>query len=110
LFANTLGNLCEGTGSNVFVELDGRLVTPPLSSGCLAGVTRELLLEILDIGEVDVPIEHLGHTEEAFITSSTRDVLAVAHVDGEQLPLTNGPLTKEAAESFASLKASNVDP
>src|SRR4029453_16325426 len=45
IFANTTGALCEGTGSNVFVSFDGRLVTPPLSAGCLAGVTRELLLE-----------------------------------------------------------------
>ena len=45
LFANTRGELCEGTGSNVVVVVDDELVTPPLSSGCLAGITRELLLE-----------------------------------------------------------------
>ena len=45
LFGNLAGNLCEGTGTNVFVGLAGRLVTPPLSSGCLPGVTRDLLLE-----------------------------------------------------------------
>ena len=46
LFANTVGNLCEGTGSNVFVGFGDRLVTPPLSSGCLAGVTRALVMGI----------------------------------------------------------------
>src|SRR5690606_39426427 len=41
LFANTRDELCEGTGSNVFLVVDGLLRTPPLSSVCLAGVTRE---------------------------------------------------------------------
>ena len=45
IFANTVGNLCEGCGTNVFVVHDGQLVTPPLSAGCLAGVTRGLVLE-----------------------------------------------------------------
>jgi branched-subunit amino acid aminotransferase/4-amino-4-deoxychorismate lyase len=55
IFATTTGLLCEGTGSNVFVAIDGRLVTPPLSSGCLAGVTRELVLEVTDAVEEDIP-------------------------------------------------------
>ena len=46
LFANTAGNLCEATGSNVFVVRDGVAFTPPPSAGCLLGVTRGLLLEL----------------------------------------------------------------
>ena len=45
IFANTRGELCEATGSNVFVVIDGVVRTPPLDSGCLAGITRELVLE-----------------------------------------------------------------
>lgn len=45
IFANTGGNLCEGTGSNVFYVVDGELRTPTLASGCLAGITRGLILE-----------------------------------------------------------------
>ena len=56
IFANTTGLLCEGTGSNVFVVVDGRLLTPPLSSGCLAGVTRALVLEVTDAVEEDIPM------------------------------------------------------
>jgi branched-chain amino acid aminotransferase len=48
VLANTAGALCEGTGSNVFVVVGGELLTPPLSSGCLAGVTRGLVLECVD--------------------------------------------------------------
>jgi branched-chain amino acid aminotransferase len=105
IFANTVGNLCEGTGSNVFLEVDGRLVTPPLSAGCLAGVTRALLLELLaDRGhpalEVDVPIGHLAATSEAFLVSTGREVQAVRSVDGIGLPTCLGPLTVAARAAW----------
>jgi branched-chain amino acid aminotransferase len=85
LLANTVGNLCEGTGSNVFVVLDGRLVTPPLSSGCLAGVVRSLLVEGGLAGEVDVPVSALPDVDEAFLTSSTREVQPIDRLDGREL-------------------------
>jgi branched-chain amino acid aminotransferase len=46
LFVNTGGQLCEGAFSNVFLVRDGQVLTPPLTSGCLAGVTREVVLEL----------------------------------------------------------------
>src|SRR3989442_249460 len=60
LFANLAGNLCEGTGTNVFLCIGGRLVTPPLSAGCLAGVTRDLILDITDAAEDDLPLASLA--------------------------------------------------
>ena len=86
IFANLAGNLCEGTGTNVFVAVGGRLVTPPLSSGCLAGVTRDLLLELLDVVEEDVPLSALAAADEAFLSSSTREVQPISAVDGHPLP------------------------
>ena len=60
ILANTVGELCEGTGSNVFVGVGGKLVTPPLESGCLAGITRELVIEWLgDVVERPLPIHAL---------------------------------------------------
>ncbi len=47
IFANTVGDLCEGTGSNIFCVYDGELVTPTLESGALAGVTRTLVLDLV---------------------------------------------------------------
>src|SRR5205085_1338758 len=44
LFCDTQGHVCEGTGTNVFAVIDGELVTPPLTTGCLAGVTRAVVL------------------------------------------------------------------
>jgi branched-chain amino acid aminotransferase len=110
LFANTAGNLCEGTGSNIFVGIDGRLVTPPLSAGPLAGITRELVLEVTDAVEEDLTIDQLMDADEAFLTSSTRDVQGIGAVDGIALRACPGPLTDAAAAAFAQLMADDIDP
>jgi branched-chain amino acid aminotransferase len=110
IFPNTRGELCEGTGTNVFVGMGGRLLTPPLSSGCLAGITRELLLEITGAEEVALPVDELARADEAFLTSSTREVQPISSVDGRSLASHPGPLTSAAADAFAALVARTLDP
>jgi branched-chain amino acid aminotransferase len=110
IFANTVGELCEGTGSNVFVGIGGRLATPPLASGCLSGVTRALLLEWADAVEAPLPIEALAGAEEAFLASTTREVQPVRMADGQLLPVAPGPLTAGAAHAFAERAAADGDP
>jgi branched-chain amino acid aminotransferase len=119
IFGNVAGNLCEGTGSNVFVVTGGRLVTPPLSAGCLAGVTRALVLEWFGAEEADVPLSALYEADEAFLTSTTRDVQPIRLVDGSgdpqraakvELPAVPGPITAEAREVFARRAAADLDP
>jgi branched-chain amino acid aminotransferase len=103
IFANTAGNLCEGTGSNVFLEVGGRLVTPPLSAGCLAGVTRALVLELMpDAMEMDVPIDALRSTSEAFLVSTGREVQPISSVDGVALSCASGPLTAAARAAWVA--------
>jgi branched-chain amino acid aminotransferase len=113
LFPNTRGELCEGTGTNVFVVRDGVISTPPLDSGCLAGVTRALTIEWcredgLEVREEAMPVEVLREADEVFITSSTKDVLAVHAVDDHLL--APGPVTKRAADVFARLSGQRLDP
>jgi branched-chain amino acid aminotransferase len=110
VFANLAGNLCEGTGTNVFLVVGGRLVTPPLSSGCLAGVTRELVSELVDVVEQDLPVGALASADEAFLTSSTRDVQPIRSVDGRLLPACPGPLTSAAAAALHALLRRDLDP
>jgi branched-chain amino acid aminotransferase len=110
IFANIAGNLCEGTGTNIFVGLNGRLCTPPLSSGCLAGITRELVVESLDVDETDLPIDALDEVDEAFLTSSTRDVQPIDRINGRPLEPLPGPLTAEAQAVFAEIQARSLDP
>ncbi|MEM8705127.1 MAG: aminotransferase class IV [Actinomycetota bacterium] len=108
IFPNTVGDLCEGTGSNIFVEFDGRLVTPPLHSGCLAGITRELVMETSDVEEADLPMDVLRTTGEAFLTSSTRHVMAIDRIDDR--PMTVGPLFEAAHAAYHALLAEQLDP
>jgi branched-chain amino acid aminotransferase len=110
IFANTAGNLCEGTGTNIFVGIAGELVTPPLSAGCLAGIIRELLVESMSIREIDLPLERLRDADEAFLTSSTREIQAIAAIDDRELPTCPGPLTDRAHQAFARIKAQSLDP
>jgi branched-chain amino acid aminotransferase len=110
IFANTAGQLCEGTGTNIFVGIGGRLITPPLSSGCLAGITRELVVELTGAADELIAIERLADVDEAFITSSTRDVQAVSRIDDRTLPGCPGPLTIAARAAFATLVRETTDP
>lgn len=110
IFANTAGRLCEGTGSNVFVVLGGRLLTPPLASGCLAGITRALVLEWLDAEEADLPLSALDEAEEVFLTSSLRDIQAVSRIGGRVLAAAPGPVTAKAMAVWSEREAADIDP
>ncbi|MFE9767326.1 aminotransferase class IV [Streptomyces sp. NPDC005808] len=110
LFANTVGQLCEGTGSNVFVVLDGEIHTPPLASGCLAGITRALAVEWTGAKETDLPLDVLGSAEEVFLTSTLRDVQAVHRLDTRELPGAPGPVTAKAMRIFDKHSGNDLDP
>jgi branched-chain amino acid aminotransferase len=110
LFANTVGQLCEGTGSNVFVVLDGELYTPPVSSGCLAGITRALTVEWTGARETELPLDVLDRADEVFLTSTLRDVQAVGRIDGRELAHALGPVTAKAMRIFEERAAADSDP
>ncbi|MFF3986979.1 aminotransferase class IV [Streptomyces sp. NPDC001797] len=110
LFANTVGQLCEGTGSNVFVVLDGEIHTPPVSSGCLAGITRALTAEWTGARETDLPMDVLERADEIFLTSTLRDVQAVHRVDDRSLPGAPGPVTAKAMRIFDERSGEDLDP
>lgn len=109
IFLNTAGDVCEGTGTNVFCVFGAEVVTPPLSAGPLAGITRELLLEWFDIVERDLtPVEALG-ADEVFVTSSLRDVQPVTRWDDASFP-ADGPVTGQLARWFAERSGADLDP
>jgi len=113
VFANNRGELCECTGSNIFVVVDGRVLTPPPESGLLEGITRALTIgwcrdDGLPVCEEALPLSVLETADEVFITSSTKDVLAVHAVDDRRL--VPGPVTARAAKVFAARAAADLDP
>jgi len=114
LFSNSVGNLCECTGSNVFVVVDGDILTPDLASGPLAGVTRALVIEWcreegLTVREEPMSMSILDQAQEVFITSSTKDVMAVHAIDDQRFAAP-GPVTAGAIEIFARLSRLRLNP
>jgi branched-chain amino acid aminotransferase len=115
LLANVADELCEGTGTNVFCVLDGVAVTPPLSSGCLAGITRALVLEWCpEVVERALELDDLARAQEVFLTSSTRDIHAVSLVDGNcpggPGAAVPGPVTARIAAAFREAASAATDP
>jgi branched-chain amino acid aminotransferase len=99
----------EGATSNVFALIGGRLVTPPEDAGILAGITRGCLLDVarelgLGVELRRLPLRELLRAEEAFVSSSIRELLPVVSVDshplGEGRP---GPVTLGMLEAFREL-------
>ena len=110
IFADSRGWVSEGTGSNIFWCDGERLHTPPLDTGCLAGVTRALIMEHLDVAETHLPIEELTAVPEAFLASTTRTVQSIGRIDDTDLPVVDGALTAAAASAIAELIATDPDP
>ncbi len=133
IFANTSGLLCEGTGSNIFLVVDGVVLTPSLSTGPLAGITRALTMEWLteeglQVVEDDIPLSLLAEADEVWVTSSTRDIqpvdairvvpsvatlagtLPAASVSERTFGDAPGRITAQAQEIFARMSVERFDP
>jgi branched-chain amino acid aminotransferase len=120
VFANTRGELCEGTGSNVFLEIGGELVTPPLGVGCLAGITRELLLEwgveaglpVREAKDGELPFSVLDRVTsgeaQMLLTGSVRNVQPTVWLDGADLRI--GELSAAARDLFERNMRERIDP
>ncbi len=99
LLLNQQGELAEGASSNVFVVRGGRVSTPPLSAGILAGITRELVMEVapgagVAIHEETLTLSDLRAADEAFITSSLKEVAPIRRLDGQAIGAGRpGPVT-----------------
>ena len=120
LLANTVGALCEGTASNVFVEVGGELLTPHLSTGPLAGITRELLLEwgaqeglpVREARPDELPFTMLDDVTTGRVglalAGSIRNVVPVVALDGQACEA--GPLSLAAQELFTRRAGERIDP
>jgi branched-chain amino acid aminotransferase len=94
------GRVLEGTTSSLFWARDGVLRTPPLDDHILASITRARVLEEVEVVEEPCPAEEIARADEAFLASTTREVHAIAAIDGRALPAAPGPLTEAAAAAF----------
>lgn len=84
------GLVTEGAASNVFIYLNGTLMTPPKGKHLLPGITRDLVLELAAIseikaGEAQLTVQQLRQSEEIWLTSSTREIVPVIELDGQSV-------------------------
>ena len=108
LVLNIAGNLCEATTANVFLVRDGIAATPPIDAGCLAGITRAHVLE-LGAEERTMSPDDLLHADEAFLTSSTREVQPLVAIDGRRVGTGEpGPVTRQLAGAYSELVAARL--
>ena len=112
IFANTKGNICEGTSTNVFIiQKDGKLITPPLCDGCLPGITREIVIELCKkeeilLAEQSMPLKEFEQVRGAFLTSSLRGIQPVARIENTQLKLDPKGLFTQLQRAYRELSES----
>jgi len=104
------GNVTEGAASNVFVVIDGKIITPPKGQYILPGITRDLVLELavankFDCGEQMITHEMLLKADEIWVTSSTKEVLPVTKLDGKQVGIGKpGPVWQVMVNIYREYK------
>ena len=97
------GTVLEAPTSAIFwVSPEGGLRTPALDAGVLESITRDRLVKALHVEEGAWPVDDLRAASEAFLASTTREIQAVAAIDGAELPQVPGIRTREAQEAFAA--------
>jgi branched-chain amino acid aminotransferase len=104
------GTVLEPPTSSIFwVSPQGSLRTPALDVGVLESITRDRLVEELNVEEGAWPVADLRAAQEAFLASTTREVQAVSAIDGNALPAAPGPRTREAQKAFADRLRRELD-
>jgi branched-chain amino acid aminotransferase len=102
---NERGEVAECTAANIFCVKDGRVATPPVTAGCLQGITRSVLLEIgagagAPVEERVLRPEDLYAADEIFISSTNRNLLGVGEVNGRKIVVAPGAVTLKLEKAF----------
>lgn len=113
---DTYGNVAEGSGENVFIVVNGELITPPAASSLLPGITRDTVVTLArDLGipvrEANIPRAMLYTADEMFLTGTAVEITPVKSVD--RIPVGTakvGPVTKVIQKRFMSIVTSGDDP
>jgi branched-chain amino acid aminotransferase len=109
LMLNHKGEVAECTGDNIFLVRGGMLYTPPLDAGILAGVTRNAVIELARVAEIDVhEVPLTKHdvyvADECFLTGTAAEVVPVVKVDSRAIGTGKpGPITRDLEERFKRL-------
>lgn len=103
IMLNLQGNVCEGTGSNVFIVKNKVVLTPPAKDGILVGITRDAVIASIPpsirFAELSFSEDEMLDADEIFLTSSTRNIQPVTQVGEKEFAI--GPITKSLMQAFS---------
>jgi branched-chain amino acid aminotransferase len=110
---NERGQVSECTSANIFAATGREVATPPLTSGCLPGVSRELLLDEIRVAGLSVVEktllpQDLERADQVFITSTTRDLMPVSHIEGLTVSSRGLEVVDQLAKAFAAYRDAYV--
>ncbi len=109
ILLNERGLLAEGSTSNIFMVVSGRLLTPSVDCGIIPGITREAVLEVaprvgIEVMEGEFTLDDLAQAEEVFLTASVREIVPVASIDGRSVGMgRRGPVTERLMAAYKAL-------
>ena len=110
LLLNAQGMVTEGSAENVFIVRDDVLLTPPVTDGALAGITRQLLLDLANSVRIEAVERSLAPydlytADECFLTGTGAEMIPVKHVDNRALPECPGPAFRRLQDAFRAYVA-----
>jgi len=103
------GFVCEGTGENIFMVKEGKIATPPISTGALAGITRERVMKLAKdlkytVVERNITPNELFNADEVFFTGTAAEVVPVREINGRTIGEGKpGPVTKRLMKEFSKI-------
>lgn len=106
IILDTNGYICEATGENIFIVKDGKLYTPPRSSGALPGITASVVKKIAaklgyEVIERNITVTELYNADEAFLTGTGAEIMPIREVNGRRIGDGRmGPITERILEEF----------
>jgi len=115
IMLNVHGYVTDGSGENVFIVKDGALFTPPLSAGCLDGITRDSVITIArdlgyEVAERELVRADLYTADEAFFSGTAAEVCPIREIDDRAVGANGrGPITKEIQQTFFAAARGDID-
>ena len=108
ILLNQQGKVAEGSAENIFIVKEGELLTPCLSDGALAGITRAIILQLayksgITVKETSLTAFDLYTADECFLCGTGAELIAVKNIDGRKITFCPGPVFEQLNTAFKAL-------
>lgn len=112
LMLDVEGFVSEGTGDNIFIVKDGKILTPSMDSSILGGITRNVVIEIaknlnIDVIERRLTLLEIYNADEAFMTGTAAEIIPIREVDGRKIKNCPGEITMRIMDEFKRIREGN---